>query len=469
MKVSDLIKRKFKELVNIMDQVDTVDASARIKSAIWFRGPNVWILAFSIIIASVGLNVNSTAVVIGAMLISPLMGPIIGLGLGLGTNDMKLLKDAGENLLVMVVISVFVSTLYFVVSPLNLANPTELLARTSPTIYDVLIALFGGLAGILENSRKERGTALSGVAIATALMPPLCTAGYGLSHGQWHYFFGAMYLFLINGVFIILATFFMVKYLHFEKVEQDQVRTRRATRIISLLLVLFIVPSVFSAIDLVRSNNFDRKVSSFVAETKSFARAYIYDYKTSDDHKSVELYLTGDPLSEEEMERFMLVAAAHGIKPEQIVLKEHSFGLSEDKEREAMVKGIYARADEEVARKDMRIRELEGEILALQEKQLPYRQVGREVRFKYPIVKDLTLSRGASVWTDSLSVNECLSVLVQTTRQMTAEEIAELSEWLKVRLNDTTVVVKNLVLPPTEEERKEKEKDSGPVSADNGE
>lgn len=462
-KFSDLLRRKFKELVNITDQVDTLDAAQRIKSAIWFRGPNVWILAFSIIVASVGLNVNSTAVIIGAMLISPLMGPIIGLGLGLGTNDMKLLRDAGENLLVMVLISILVSTLYFLVSPLNLVNPTELLARTSPTIYDVLIALFGGLAGILENSRKERGTVLSGVAIATALMPPLCTAGYGLSHGEWHYFFGALYLFLINGVFIILATFFMVKYLHFEKVEQDAVRSRRAARVISFILVLFIVPSVLSAVDLVRSNNFDRKVSEFVAENRSFARAYIYDYRTSDDHKTVDLYLTGDSFDATEMEQFLLAASRHGLTPEQVNLKEHSFGLSEDKEYEAMVKGIYARADEEVARKDRRIKELETEVETLRDKQVPYRQVGREVRFKYPIVKDLTIARGASVLTDSLSVRECLSVLVQTTREMTPDEMGELTSWLKVRLNDTTVVVKNMPFPQAQDEGR-KEGDAAPAA-----
>ena len=196
----EYIKGIIKKYIYIFDEIDTDSAAERIKSGIWFRGPNVWILAFSIVIASVGLNVNSTAVIIGAMLISPLMGPIVGTGLAMGTNDVDLLKAAAKNLLIMVLISLVASTLYFILSPLSLVNPTELEARTSPTIYDVLIALFGGLAGIFENSRKERGTVLSGVAIATALMPPLCTAGYGLAHLNFHFFFGAMYLFIINGV-----------------------------------------------------------------------------------------------------------------------------------------------------------------------------------------------------------------------------------------------------------------------------
>ena len=206
-----VLKKWLRGLVYINDQIDTDEAAARIKGNIWFRGPNVWILAFSVIIASVGLNVNSTAVIIGAMLISPLMGPIMGLGLSLGTNDKVLFVESFRNLLVMVVVSILAASLYFLISPLNLVNPTELLSRTRPTIYDVLIALFGGLAGILESSRKEKGTVLSGVAIATALMPPLCTAGYGLAKGNFQYFIGAMLLFMINGVFIILATYIMTK------------------------------------------------------------------------------------------------------------------------------------------------------------------------------------------------------------------------------------------------------------------
>lgn len=184
------IKRFIRRYFYIYEELDTPGAAQRIKSGISFRGHNLWILAFSIIIASVGLNVNSTAVIIGAMLISPLMGPIIGVGLALGTNDVDLLKSSAKNLLVMVLVSLFASTLFFILSPLSLINPTELEARTSPTIYDVLIALFGGLAGILENSRKEHGTVLSGVAIATALMPPLCTAGYGLAHWNMHFLTG---------------------------------------------------------------------------------------------------------------------------------------------------------------------------------------------------------------------------------------------------------------------------------------
>ena len=241
------LKQTVRYYANIYDHIDTDDAAQRIKSAIWFRGPNAWILAFSIIIASVGLNVNSTAVIIGAMLISPLMGPIIGTGLALGTNDVDLLKEAAKNVLVMVLISLGASTLFFLLSPLDLIHPTELEARTSPTIYDVLIALFGGLAGILENSRKERGTTIAGVAIATALMPPLCTAGYGLSCLNMHFFLGAMYLFIINAVFITLATYVMVKYLRFKTVTGiDPALAVKRRNLMSTIIAIVVIPSIIS-------------------------------------------------------------------------------------------------------------------------------------------------------------------------------------------------------------------------------
>ena len=209
--------KRIKELVNIAEDTDIAATINNISKGVEFKGDNVWVLFFAIIIASVGLNVNSTAVIIGAMLVSPLMGPIMGIGLSVGIYDLVLLRKSLKNLLLMVVISLIASSLYFLVTPLSEAQ-SELLARTNPTIFDVFIALFGGLAGILAQSRKqEKITIVSGVAIATALMPPLCTAGYGIGTGQLRYFFGAFYLFFINSFFIALATFLMVRYLKFPK------------------------------------------------------------------------------------------------------------------------------------------------------------------------------------------------------------------------------------------------------------
>jgi uncharacterized hydrophobic protein (TIGR00271 family) len=362
----DYLRRTFRYYANIYDHIDTDDAAQRIKNGIWFRGPNVWILAFSIVIASVGLNVNSTAVIIGAMLISPLMGPIIGLGLALGTNDVDLLKMAVKNLLVMVLISLVASTLFFLLSPLDLTNPTELQARTSPTIYDVLIALFGGLAGILENSRKERGTVIAGVAIATALMPPLCTAGYGLSCLNFHFFLGAMYLFIINTVFITLATYVMVKYLRFRTVTglEPGVAAKRR-HLISTIILIVVIPSIYSAIAIIRDNNFEQNVEAFVRENRLVSRSYIYDYRIYKDHgRKVELFLTGEPLTYEAQTALYASARDHRIQDEQLVIREHTLGMTGE-EMNAMVREIYDKTDRDMAEKEAQLNAIQARLDSL--------------------------------------------------------------------------------------------------------
>ena len=287
------MKEQVGAIANLSDHIDTAAAETNIRNSIYFRGPNVWILVFSIIIASVGLNVNSIPVIIGAMLISPLLGPIFGIGLGLGINDTGLLKSSLKNILVMMGISLVASFIYFLVTPLNLSNPTELLARTNPTIYDVLIALFGGFAGIFELSRKEKGTVFSGVAIATALMPPLCTAGFGLANGNLMYFLGALYLFTINCIFIILATYLTVKYMKFGQYEyKDEKAGKRARRLITAVTVIVIVPSIWSAIVMIRENTFNETVSDFINANRNMYSGYIMDYKVEHRNGSrVEVYL----------------------------------------------------------------------------------------------------------------------------------------------------------------------------------
>ena len=339
------IRKRIRLYTYIYDDVDTDAAAQRIKASIWFKGPNAWILAFAIILASVGLNVNSTAVIIGAMLVSPLMGPIIGTGMALGTNDTDLLRSAVKNLLVMVAISLAASTLFFIISPLSLVNPTELEARTSPTIYDVMIALFGGLAGILENSRKERGTVLSGVAIATALMPPLCTAGYGLAHLNMHFFLGAMYLFVINSVFIALATYFMVKYLRFRTVSglSPELALKRR-KIISIVLTVVIIPSVWSAFVLVGNTNYERNVRNFVEDNRLVGRSYLYDYQI--DGRKVNISFAGEPITDSLRADFLSRAKAYNIKEKSITLTEYNLGMSQQ-EMDDILSEVYSKAQEE--------------------------------------------------------------------------------------------------------------------------
>ena len=437
-------RQQLREITDISAHIDTADAAQRIKNNIWFRGPNVWILAFSIVVASVGLNVNSTAVIIGAMLISPLMGPIIGIGYSFGTNDAPLLKQAAKNLLIMVAISLLASSLFFLVSPLRLVNPTELEARTGPTIYDVLIALFGGLAGIFETSRKDRGTVLSGVAIATALMPPLCTAGYGLAHWNMHFFLGAMYLFIINSVFIALATYATVRFLRFPQAEFiDAAKAKRQRAFITITAVAVIIPSTLTAVQLVRNTNYERKVIDFVSDSNTFSgRQYIYDYKVSHGREA-ELFLTGEMLDAASRERLFEAAEAHGIKRESLTLNEHSFRPGKDEETEKLIRGIYERSDLEIARKDERIRELEAQLQDIHDKGIPYSQIQREVNHSYPEISQLTITRGASTSADTSLVRDRTIVVAVSPKVMADKDRTDLEEWLKIRLQDTTVTVVN--------------------------
>lgn len=431
---------------SVYSEVDTEQAAMSIKKNIWFRGSNVWILAFSIVIASVGLNVNSTAVIIGAMLISPLMGPIMGAGLALGTNDIDLLKNSGRNLLVMVSISLFVSFLYFLISPLDLVNPTELMARTRPTLYDVLIALFGGMAGILESTRKEKGTVLSGVAIATALMPPLCTAGYGLANANWNFFFGALYLFLINCVFIIVATYIVVEILPFNEVEVKDVETAKKNRKwATLITVAVILPSIWSAISVIKDNNFEKNVQNFVTENKSFSKGYIYDYQiySNKGKKQAEIYIAGEELTAETIEHLTASAMEHDIDRDQILFKESTFGSMNNEMPEKILKGVYERTDQEMNRMNDRILSLQKELAAYKDEEIQYEKIGREIKFKYPEVTELAIGRGASVKTDSLSVSKQLVVVAGSEKQLPKTTVKEMEEWLRIRLEDSTVVVYN--------------------------
>ena len=362
------ISNFFKSLVSLSDYVDLDGANASIRKNIYFRGPNVFILACAIIIASVGLNVNSIPVIIGAMLISPVMGPILGFGFSLGVRDIHLLKDSLRNYAVMVVISIMASALYFLLSPLNMEHPTELLARTNPTIYDVLIALFGGFAGILEISRSEKGTVLSGVAIATALMPPLCTVGYGLSILNWSYVLGALYLFLINSIFISLATFVMVKYLKFPVSSSAQgTSTKLSGKAVAAILVIIIVPSVLSAVRMVQESNFRRNAATLVSDNKSLGKGFIYDYTVdvSSNPATIELYMAGEMLAPADKEKLYSDAEKFGITRSQIVFREEAVTVRTDISETEVIQSILEHSDKRVERLNTTIEMLQDSIQVL--------------------------------------------------------------------------------------------------------
>ena len=429
-----------RETLNLNGHIDTAAAERSIRSNIEFKGPNAWILAVAVIIASVGLNVNSIPVVIGAMLISPLMGPIFGLGLGLGVSDIQLMKSSGKNLLVMVSISLAVAFLYFLITPLSLSNPTELLARTSPTFYDVLIALFGGFAGILEQCRKDKGTVFSGVAIATALMPPLCTAGYGLACREFSYFLGALYLFVINCTFIMLATYAGVKYFRFRPTEyQDEAIGKRTKRLTSALIIIFIIPSIWSAVLLIQQNNFDVNATTFAEHRSTYGKSILYDYKI--DHKentSLTLFFTGEALSDRDKEELYSVASEYDIEKEQIQIRDYS---AQDQSDMNAFKDIYEKKESIISAKEQEIVLLKNELEKIKNNELEYDKISKEIFSIKSSVQNVSITKGQSFNRDSTSGNAVISIVVDSSDSISISELEELKQWLKIRLDTETIDV----------------------------
>lgn len=434
--------QQVKEIANFAEHIDINGTIESIKKNIDFKGPNVWILAFAVIVASVGLNVNSTPVIIGAMLISPLMGPIIGTGLAVGINDSTLLKRSLKNLGIMVIISLMASTLFFIISPLSLDEPTELLARTRPTIYDVFIAFFGGLAGIVEGSKKEKGTVIAGVAIATALMPPLCTAGYGIANLNLNYFIGAIYLFSINSLFIALATFIMVRYLKFPLVKfEDVAKQKKVRRTISIVTILMILPSIFTAVVVIRENTFNVSAKHFVADNKTLENSYIYDYKVTHSGGSsiLELSIAGETLREGQKDMLYSSVEKFGISRNNLIIKENATIGALDEV--GVVKSIFERSDIEIQKREEMLRKMEAELNVIKSREIPYKQIAQEILAQHPGLTFFTIARGANIDLVDLKASDKIMVMATWKKPLSAAEIKQLEQWLSVRLTEKHVII----------------------------
>lgn len=301
----ELIKKyvKLLDLLNLKTDFDEASTKEIIVSGVEFKSGNAWGLIFAILIASIGLQVNSTAVIIGAMLISPLMGPIIGAGYALGTHDFELLKKSAKNLYYAVLISITTSFLFFLLSP-SMGPQSELLARTQPTYFDVLIAFFGGAAGIVALSRKQKGNAIPGVAIATALMPPLCTAGFGLANMRLDFFLGALYLFIINSVFIFIATYIFVQFMGFAIVsDKDPKRDKQIHRWMGWAALIAVIPSLVMAFYLQKRTHFENQAKSFLEKEFVFSSTLIAEKKMDFDFQKPKILIKtiGTELSPEQL------------------------------------------------------------------------------------------------------------------------------------------------------------------------
>jgi uncharacterized hydrophobic protein (TIGR00271 family) len=388
-----------------------------------FRGSNLWILACAIIVASVGLNVNSTAVIIGAMLISPLMGPIVGAGFALGTYDFELLKKSVKNLLVATIVSLIVSSAYFYLSPFKDVQ-SELLARTAPNIYDVIIAFFGGLVGVIAITRVEKGNPIPGVAIATALMPPLCTAGYGIATFNLSFFAGAFYLYTINCFFICIATFFVVKYLKYPPASFKSMRYARQIRLgITALIFIMIVPSAYLAYNLWNEKKFTKAIDQFInTEFTNKGNMVIFkklNYNTNP--KKVELALLNRKLTNEEIKEYNRMLSDMGIANTELLFRQNSEDLK------AEILNEINKQENQISQKDIAINELKNE---LDKYKLNDPALTRELNILFPEITDISIGNiEQHPNTDSVTIQGVM--LYKTDKPI--DEV-KLNNWMKERL-----------------------------------
>lgn len=436
------------------DKASTRETIDYIEKGVLFRGTNVWILMFAIMIASVGLNVNSTAVIIGAMLISPLMGPIMGVGLGVGINDFDLIVRSLKNLGIAAGISILTSAVYFYITPLQAVN-SELLARTNPSIWDVLIALFGGLAGIVAGSRKEKSNAIPGVAIATALMPPLCTAGYGLATGQFFYFLGAFYLFFINSVFISLSTFLIVRALKFPHKEfLDPTREAKVKRYIAIFVFLTVVPSLFTAYRLVRESVFIQKANQFISQEFSplAPRTQVINQKVTINkgEKVIEVTLIGDPVNPdvENMIRARRMLPDYRLSDAELIINQSYQGDDLDlatiqemnqQLKVGIIEDLYKKNEEMLKNKDSQIRLLEEKIVQLKSREMPVLDMASEVKAINGNIAEFSCSPTVLARIDSLTIDTSLLVFARFKRRPSRQEVTQLEDWVKARTKNEKV------------------------------
>lgn len=396
-----------------------------------FRGTRLWILIFAIFVASLGLNVNSTAVVIGAMLISPLMSPIMGIGLGIGINDMDLVRKAVNNYLIAALTGLITSTIFFLISPLSDAH-SEILSRTSPNIYDVLIALFGGLAGIIATSSKQKGNVIPGVAIATALMPPLCTAGYGLATLQFNFFIGAFYLFIINTVFISLATFLMVRFLRFPtKKFQSKELTNRAHRIVWIVVVATLLPSIYLGYDIVKQEKFSNNADKFIRSEAHFPNDYLLSKTIDAKKKIISLVFGGKEITPVEIAKLKTKLNQYGMENDSLEIKQGFAYLAPTNNNGQDER--YTLLSNALALKEKEESEVAGKLDSIKNDTKLGAQVYAELKVQYPKIKNAII-QPATAFADSSNQKKLYLVLINLNEKLSDKERKKLEEWLKVRL-----------------------------------
>ncbi len=445
------IKKFFVELFDIQSDSDRDATIEAVKKDIPFKGHTAWILIFSIFVASIGLNVSSTAVVIGAMLISPLMGPIVGIGLSVAINDIETLRRSFINLGVMVILSVLTAFLYFTISPLTEETP-ELIARTYPTILDVLIAIFGGLGLIVAKAKSGTiASVIFGVAIATALMPPLCTVGYGLAIGNGEYALGAMYLFSINAVFIALSTFIVSKILRFPLVRYaNSKRRKRTAQIASLIAIAVMVPSVWLFIKLLDQQVFETKTKEFVKDVINYDGAEVVKFTQDYKSRNIDVYLIGRPVPHNKINEWLArLEKTEKLEQSHLRIYQGSDQTGEMAEKisgeikAGILEDLYVKNEKLIQDKDGQIRFLENEIARLKIQNVPFKELSEELKINYENVETFSFSNKITTnfkKTDTLPVINIRWKKNVSSNQRRAE-LKKIEAWLKFKLKFDTLQV----------------------------
>lgn len=420
---------------------------AQISDGVDFHGATLWVLIFAIFIASLGLNVNSTAVIIGAMLISPLMGPIIGMGLAVGIADLKLFKRALTNYLITTVISVVTATIYFTISPITEAQ-SELLARTSPTLYDVLIALFGGAAGILAISTKSKNNVIPGVAIATALMPPLCTAGYGLAVSNTSYFFGAFYLYFINTVFIAFTTCIGVRLLHFHRKKfVDREKMKRVNYYIISIVIITMLPASYMTWNIIKQSVTENNVEKFVRDELNNNGTYIISYEYDSKTKTLNVVAIGKPISvgaiakaQKSMADYKL--GDYTLKVIQGASSDSLLAIQRNKKSLAVTGEGNSSKWQEQAYQNVA---LQKQLAAYTRYPVLANDMKRELKVVCPAAKSLVLSQSSECFLDTALTKGYVMAVVKTNNTLAKDDRQQLYEWLKARVKTDSLEL--IVLP----------------------
>ena len=427
MKVEKLINNIL-QYFNLQEELESQKTiHSEIQKGVYFKGTNLWILVFAILVASIGLNMNSTAVIIGAMLISPLIGPITGMGYSIAIYDGPLFSKSFKNFIFAVVTSLVTSTIYFAISPISTAH-SELLARTSPTIYDVLIALFGGGAGIIALSSKNKGNVLPGVAIATALMPPLCTAGYGLATGQFNFFFGAFYLFIINTIFIALAATWISKILKFPITGIiDLKKKNKINRYLSILITFILLPSIYFGYQLVKEEQFRQKATKFIDNISFYKESFLIKNEILTDKKTIKLVYAGNSLSKEDKIEINEKLKDFDLSGHLIIEQGFSINKNETQNTE-----IY-RLKEQLSNLSYLLKEKQIKIDSLQNLSNFGKTIINELVAFYPQISSCTFSKSELYKPNSNEKVPKTIVILQTKSTLSPDDKLKIKEWLKER------------------------------------